>query len=188
MFRLFLPLCLIVLPLQAFAKSETPANPVAKLEEVNKKMLEGLDENQVRQFAAIRNSHGIIRSVEDIERTLEAASKSCSDHNPEFAQSMQTRVGQWKDNIDPILKDARHRLNEMIKLQNYAKPSEAKAYLKKVDEAVAFKSKSMKTIPITEKKECRKLLGTLDDTQEDLTKLLVENLGLNKPVAQGSGQ
>lgn len=185
--RLFvLSLSFVVLPLSVYAAEPVKpvVTPVTKLEAASKKILEGLSENQTKQFAAIRNNHGIIRAVEGVEKDISAASKSCSKHNPEFAQPMQKRVGEWKAAIDPILVDARERLNTMIKLQDFTSPMEARAYLKKIDEAVAFKSKSMKSIPVTEKKECKKLLGTMDDTQEDLQELLVDTLGLKKPLVQ----
>ena len=185
-FRLFiLFLSLMSLPLTVYgADSKKPVTPITKLDDATTKMLKGLSENQAKQFAAIRNNHGIIRAVEGVEKDILNASKSCSEHNPEFAESMQKRVGEWQASVDPILKDARERQESMIKLQDYASPKEAKAYLKKVDDAVAFKSKSMKSIPVTEKKECKKLLGTMDDTQEDLQELLVKALGLDKPIVQ----
>ena len=70
----------------------------------------------------------------------------------------------------------------MVKLQDFSSVKDAKAYLKKIDEAVAFKSKSMQSIPVTEKKECKKLLAKMDDTQDDLKELMIENLGLSKPL------
>ncbi len=180
--RLLLAVSIMVFPVTVHAAGKKSDTPLTELDAASKKILGDLSDNQIKQFAAIRNSHGVIRAVEDVYKNIAAASKSCSQHNPEFAASMQKRVGEWQADIDPLIKEARNRLDAMIKLQDFASPMETKNYLKKVDEAVAFKSKSMKSIPITEKKECRKLLGTMDDTQSDLKKLLVETLGLDKPL------
>ncbi|PZP57413.1 MAG: hypothetical protein DI586_00545 [Micavibrio aeruginosavorus] len=166
----------------AYAAEKETETPLTKLEVASKKILDGLSENQTKQFAAIRHSHGVIRAVEDVRKNITKASESCSKHNPEFAVAMQKRVGEWQASIDPILKNAKERLDTMIKLQDFASPMETKSYLKKIDEAVAFKSKSMKSVPITEKKECKKLLGTMDDTDKDLKELLVQTLALDKPL------
>ncbi len=184
--RLFLTLLMVTTPFAAMAADGAvpEVTPLTKLDAATKKMMEGLDANKTKQFAAIRSSHGIIRSVEAVEKNILDAGKSCSAKNPEFAKSMNDRIALWTGDIDPVLKDARARLQQMIQLQDFAKPVEAKAYLKKVDDAVAYKGRNVKTIPITEKKECRKLLGKMDDTQEDLKKLLIDNLGLDKPLTQ----
>lgn len=173
--------CLV--PFSAHAETKNAVTPLTRLDAASKKMLNGLDHNQTLQFAAIRNDHGIIRAVEDTENKIDAASKSCSEHNPEFAPAMQKRVGEWKQEIDPVLTDARSRLETIIRLQNFAKPAETRDYLKTVDAAVAYKSRGVKTTPIVDKQECHKLLEKMDDTQDDLKKLLVENLGLNHEIA-----
>ncbi len=181
LFRL-VSLCILFTFSAAYAAEKEPETPLTKLEAASKKILDGLTENQTKQFAAIRSSHGVIRAVEDVRKNISEAAESCSKHNPEFAKSMQKRTGEWQGEIDPLIKDAKARLDSMVKLQDFASPMETKSYLKKIDEAVAFKSKSMKSIPITEKKECKKLLGTMDDTEDDLKELLVETLNLNKPL------
>lgn len=177
--------CLLLLSAPSLAADkDKPVTPLTKLDAATKKMLEGLNENQTKQFAMIRSASGIIRAVEDVEKTVEAANKSCGKQNPEFALTMDKRVGEWKDAVSPVMTNARERLNMMIKLQDFAKPVEVRNYLKKVDEAVAYKSRGAKSVPITEKKECKKLLGKMDDTQEDTIELLMESLELDKPLEQ----
>ena len=181
--RLFI-LLILVSGFQAYAAEAPKSTPLTRLNDATKKMLTGLDKNQTLQFAAIRNNHGIIRAVEDVEDNITSANTSCSKAHPEFANAMNTRVDQWKADIDPLLVQARDKLSTMIKLQDFAKPAEARGYLKQIDEAVAYKNRNLKLIPITDKEECRKLLVKMDDTQEDLKKLLVESMDLDKPIAQ----
>ena len=178
-------LCLLLMSVPALAADKVKeVTPVTKLDAATKKLLEGLDKNQTKQFAMIRNASGIIRAVEDVETTVDGANKSCGEHNPEFAYTMNKRVGEWKEAVRPVISNARERLNDMIKLQDFAKPGEIRHYLKQVDEAVAYKTRGVKSVPITEKKECKKLLGKMDDTQEDTIELLMESLQLGKSLEQ----
>ena len=179
--RLALVLVLLLCSSPVYA-DESKVTPLTKLDDATKKMLDGLDSNQTKQFAAIRNSHGIIRAVEDVEATLDKAKNSCIQNNPDLADKMAAQSAHFKTTIDPILDDARQRLNTMVKLQDFAKASEAKTYLKTVDDAVAYKARGVKTVPVTKQDECEKLLDKMSESEGDLKKLLIENLGLNRDI------
>ncbi len=162
----------------AYAADET----AEKLDAKTQAILKNLDENEIRQFAAIRNAHGILRAVENTDEMIEMAAKSCAAHNPKMAGQMNSRYAEWSGNLKPVLSSGQQRLNEMIRLQSYDKPANVKAYLKTLDQAVAENQKKIDIVPIKKKSECDDLLEEMDDKEEKLTRLLVKSLNLNRQL------
>lgn len=180
--RFVLAAVLLVLTAPAFAKNPAPVTPLTKLDAATEKMLKGLDKNQIAQFAAIRDSHGILQSVKDVETHIGKAVKACSDKNPSLADPIQKRYADWKKGLAPIIRDAKKRQGDMIDMQTYATPNNARQYLKLVDDAVEYKARGIKYIPIDSEKECRKLIDKMDDTEASLQKLMVRHLRLDKDI------
>lgn len=163
----------------SFAAEETP---LTMLDSQTKALLSGLDDAQKNEFAAIRNSHGIIRAVEDVQASVQRGVSACGKANVDLKDSLDERLSNWRASIRPVMKQAQTKQEKMILLQNFAKPSVIRNYLKTFDEAVAFRNSAIKEVPVTEHKDCEALLKSMDSTQENLIKLLRENLALDGTV------
>lgn len=169
-----------ILPFSALAGDTKPAEtPLTALDAATANMLKGLDENQAKQFSAITNSHGIIRSVEDVQHSISLAVQSCSAANPDLKTGITDRFEGWKDAVRPVMKSARSKLDKMVLLQSFAQPSQVRAYLKQFDEAVVYRNQTLKPTPIQKAEDCKKLQSSMDKTQKDLVTLITETLGLN---------
>lgn len=167
------------------AAAEGTANPTKeKLDARTKQIMEGLDKNQLRQFAAIRETHGTIKAVENVQASVKSAVASCSENNPDLKDQINSRFDNWRAAIRPTLKKAQSKLEKMILLQSYGKPSEVRGYLKLFDEAVASTQAGIKSVPIKDKAACEDLIDSMDDTEEDLIKLMTESLELDKDLKQ----
>ena len=70
----------------------------------------------------------------------------------------------------------------MVLLQSIGKPSEIRSYLKLFDDAAAQSVSDIKSVPITEKAECEKLVKNMDKTQADLIRLMTEQLNLDQDL------
>lgn len=156
----------------------------ARLDARTKTLMENMDENQLLQLASIRTAHGTIRAVENVEDSVKKAVSSCAEKNPDMKDRIQSRFDNWKLAIRPTLKKAESKLEKMILLQSFGKPSEVRGYLKLFDEAVAARDAAIKSVPITEKAECERLIGKMDETEESLTKLMTDSLSLDQPILQ----
>lgn len=162
-------------PFPALAAEQTP---LAALDAQTKSLLDGLDDEQKNELAAIRNSHGIIRAVEDVQASVQRGVFACGKANADLKDPMDKRLSGWRTAIRPVMKQAQAKREKLILLQHVAKPSVIRSYLKAFDEAIAFRNSGIKQVPVTERKDCESLLKSMDSTQENLIKLLKENLGL----------
>lgn len=157
-------------------------NPLAIVEAATADLMKGLDENQTKQFSAINNSYGVIRSVEDVQISISRAVESCSKANPDLKGVMSQRFEAWKEAVRPAVKKARTKLDKMILLQGFAQPSEVRAYLKKFEAAIVYRNQSIKAVPVTAAEDCKKLQSSMDDTQNNLVNLITESLALNEDL------
>lgn len=160
--------------------SAAPQNPVQKLHVRTDEMLKGLDENHLRQFEAIRSSHGTIRAVADVRTLLTTATKACIAENPDMKEQIMTRFTAWKDTVDPVLRQGQNRLDKMVLLQNFERPSRVRQYLRLFDEAVDWRTAQNQSMPISEKAACEKMLESMNDTQKELSDLLIKTLKLDQ--------
>lgn len=158
--------------------------PQTRLDARTKALMEKLDDNQVRQLAAIRESHGTIKAVENVQASVRNAIQSCSAKNPEIKDQLNSRHDNWRRALRPTMKQAQSKLEKMILLQSFAKPSEVRSYLKLFDDAIAESNSRFKAVPITDKAECEKLVKSMDKTEEDLIRLITKNLALDQPIQQ----
>jgi hypothetical protein len=175
-------LAFLLVPSAAFAAEEI--TPIMKLEAKTEEMLKGLDKNKTTQFSAIRNSHGTVRAVENVQSSIARAVKACGKANPDMKGDMDAQFESWKEALRPVMKDARAKLDKMIYLQGFARPSDVRAYLRQFDDAVEWRDAHVRAEPISSKDECEKLTKKMSKTQDDLIDLLKENLALDQQVKQ----
>jgi hypothetical protein len=119
-----------------------------------------------------------------VQASVKKAVEACAAKNPDIKDRIRSRFDDWKLAIRPTLKKAESKLEKMILLQSFGKPSEVRSYLKLFDEAVAARDAAIKSAPITEKAECERLIRKMDETEQNLIKLLTESLSLNQPIIQ----
>ena len=175
-----------LLPVSAMAEEAkpvaVPVTPLEKLDAATKDMLKGLDENKAKQFSAISNSYGVIRSVEDVQQTISRAVESCGVANPDLDKPMSDRFESWKEAVRPVMKKARTKLDKMVLLQSFTQPSQVRAYLKKFDDAIVYRNQKLKPTPIHTVADCKKLQSSMDSTQDNLVRLITESLALNEDL------
>lgn len=169
---------------KAPAGSSPSAIAAAKLDERGKKLMDVMDENQTLQFASIRTSYGTIRSVQNVQQSIDKAVTACGEVNPGIKDTMDDGFENWRMYIRPTMRKAESKLEKMIMLQTFARPSEVRSYLKLFDDAVAARDAEVKKEPIVNKEECIKLLKRMADTQEKMVSLLNKTLYLDKPIKQ----
>ena len=168
----------------AHAEDAAPPEAQTKLDQETQELMKGLDENKLRQLAAIRNAHGTLKAVDNVQTSVKNAVGACSEKNPGLKDEINSRFDNWKMAIRPTIKKGEDKLEKMILLQSFAKPSEVRAYLKLFDDAVKARDAKITAVPVTEEAECKRLIKKMDETEETLVKLLTESLQLDQPIIQ----
>lgn len=183
---IYVPAFIAILLVALFTAQGVQAEvqPKTPLEVKTKELLDKLDENEVRQFSAIRSTHGTIRAVENVQESVKFAVNACAQANPDLKDQITSRHDNWRAALRPTLKKAKSKLEKMILLQSYSKPSDVRNYLAMFDKAILDQNKAIKAVPITDKAECQRLIKKMDQTEDELNKLLVESLKLDEPVIQ----
>lgn len=162
----------------AIANEKEAGTPVTKFTQEAENLLKDLSEDQAKKYLLIRETHGVIRSVQSVEALVEKAVKSCKDGHVELGEQIQKRFNEWKLAVHPVIKSGEDRLEKLILLQDYAKPSEVKEHLKNFDLAAEYGEKLIDPKPASDEKSCKSLLKNMDNTQPNLIRLLKQNIGL----------
>lgn len=180
---LFSMLCLLLSVEVSRAASDPQAgNPLTRLDQKTDELLKDLNKDQVTQFEKIRTAHGTIRAVEDVRMSLSRAVDSCVKNNPDLKESMTTRLQAWKNFVLPVMRQGQNRLEKMILMQSFTRPSALRGYLKVFDEAVKYKETPYTEVPISAEKDCKILVKNMAESETVMQKLITETLGLDQPL------
>tara|TARA_R110002124_G_scaffold129483_1_gene290932 strand:+ start:233593 stop:234156 length:564 start_codon:yes stop_codon:yes gene_type:complete len=163
---------------QTQVSEAAPDTPISRYKAETEALIESLSEEQAKKYYLIRNTHGIIRSVESVEAVVGKAAKSCKKNHKDLGKEIENRFVEWKLALHPIIKSSEDRLEKLVLIQDYAKPSDVKKHLKNFDLAATYGEKLMKQVPASDEESCTKLLKSMDATQSNLIRLLKETIGL----------
>ena len=181
-FRVLLVSLLSVISLAAFSAPVFAEEEAAKDEDmmsVSEKMdafTKDLDEPSKRHFYALYGSYNLIKVVEDVQEQVESAIDKCIDANPDMKDALKTRYDAWDDALDPIMDDAEANVDNMIKAQDYAKARDIRKVLKFTDKLRESKADQVEKYPVTSPEACEYLRAKMDETEDNLTRLLQSTL------------
>ena len=140
------------------------------------KFTQDFDESSEKHFYALYGSYNLIKVVEDVRSQVEEAVNKCGEANPDMKTALDTRYNEWNGAISPILEDANANVENMIAAQDYTKPRNIEKFLKFVDKKREVRDDEVKKYPVTSPEACEFLRKNMDNTQENLTKLLKSTL------------
>ncbi len=153
-------------------------------EEQTNSLLQGLTEQQRKQFEILTLSNGILHSIKHVETTLGNAVKSCSKANPDLKNDLYGYYGGLQKNLTNPMKSAKSRIDKMIKSQTITSPKKMGDYIKLTNQVAIEKDKKVEWVPISLKEDCKKLLGTLQDgkTTNRLVSHLNDTFGVGREL------
>lgn len=158
------------------AETKTGQTPLTDLQEQTLDMIATLNDEQVAYIYALRNRHGIIRAVQVVRRDVSNAVEACGKANADMKPRIENRFKEWEGAVMPILADAESALKKAIETQNAVDPSVLRKHLDLVEKGFDYTDAQVEKKPVTSKEGCQFLLDKMDDTQDNLTKLLKETL------------
>lgn len=141
-----------------------------------KEFTEGFDDASERHFYALYGSYNMIQVVEDVRAQVGNAIEKCVEVNPDMKEALETRYTQWTAAIDPIMKEADANVDNMVIAQDYAKPAEIRKLFKFIDKKRVGNNNNVDKFPITTPEACEYLRVKMDETEDNLTRLLQSTL------------
>jgi hypothetical protein len=166
---------------QNFEKFDLPENPhISELEEKAKSLTEGLSQDEIKMLYEIRQSFGITRAIRVVAHDVSDAVKLCAEKNPDLENKIVTRHKLWWDKIEPVLSETEKYTQVVIDRQSVRSPEEVRSYLDLVKKAADFTDNQFEKVPVTTLEACMSLFSSMDNTEENLLKLLGD-LEISKP-------
>ncbi|MBX2833345.1 MAG: hypothetical protein KTR28_00070 [Micavibrio sp.] len=135
-----------------------------------------------RHANIIFSNYNVIKVVEQVEASASMATESCGEKNEDLKAPLENRFGEWQAAIHPIMEEAAASVNNMIAVQEYAKPKTINKLLGKIDDSRKGMDEESDRVPVTTPEACRYLLDKMDETQPALVKLL-ENTLISLPMS-----
>tara|TARA_A100000171_G_C2022707_1_gene91895 strand:+ start:8 stop:577 length:570 start_codon:yes stop_codon:yes gene_type:complete len=166
------------LPAHAEEKAKKADTPVTQYAQETEELVKSLNEEQADKYYKIRNVHGVIRSVKSVEAIIDKAVSSCKKEHKDLGKNIEERFAEWRVAVRPVISKGNERLEKLILLQDYAKPSQVKQHLKNFDSAAQYGESLIDMKPASDEKSCKSLLENMEKTQADLIRLLEKSIGL----------
>lgn len=171
-------------------KSDKGAELIKIWQDKTNDMLNGMSDNQRKQYEYIITTNGVIHSVEDVMETLQEGVNSCGKANPDMSVDMRKAYVAFNQKLIKPMGEAKVRLDKMVKHQSIASRKDMKNYLTLTNRAAVAKEDEVEFIPVTRKEDCEKLLAKLqsNDSSDKLVHFLNESFGLDKnlrPIDKG---
>lgn len=157
-------------------KAKAEPTPIDTLRDYTVSLIDGMDEDRLRYIYEIRLRHGYQRATQVVRRDVGAAVKKCTAAHPALDADMTGAFDAWTGAVDPLLKDSQDALKKMIAAQNFVAPGKLEKLLDLVDKAGEFTEKQNPKTVVTTEEACTKLLNSMSDTRENISRLLRESL------------
>jgi len=139
-----------------------------KLGEISDK-LEGAEKHH---FNVAYNNYSLISTVRTVQKDVGGAITACGENNPDIKDKLDTRFKQWNDTVNPVMSEAQGHLDNMVLVQTYAPAKDIRGVFKVMDDARDKAETEIKKIPVTTPEACQYLLDKMDETQENMVKIL----------------
>jgi hypothetical protein len=166
-----------LLPLNAgTAAAQEEETPVTKWMSAEKKMIDSLPKQNQEVYLVMRNKENVIHSIDIVHRDVGNAVKACSQENPDLAGEMTERFEDWEEVVIPILNEAEKYLAAELKEQEAFHVGDYKYVSDLNEKAFKYRDSQIVKEPVTSESACRKLLRSMDATEEQLVDLMQEIL------------
>lgn len=161
---------------EAVKKQERYSKAAQAAYDAVKDIGKGLKEDDAKHFYMIYQNYNMIGTVKMVQGDVGNAINACGTANPDKKADMDARYKTWGAAIDDVVKDAEANVNNMIAAQDYAPPTKIRDAFKKIDDARAITNSYVDKKPVTSPEACDYLMKKMDETQDNLVKLLRSTL------------
>lgn len=150
--------------------------PVQKWFDAENALIDPLSDRDKESFLLLREKYSIIKTIGIAEGDIGEAVKSCGKSNPDMKDKMEDRFKQWQGAVNPIIDTAKKQFDKDLAAQKVVDVKAAKNVFKLQDEAYAYNEKMTTKQYSTKKEHCESLLTSMDQTEDQMIKLLEQTL------------
>jgi hypothetical protein len=141
-------------------------------EALTKKITENLGDSEKLHFYTLYSNYNIISTVRVVQKDVKNAIESCGEANPDMEDSLDARFKGWSDALNPILEEAKVKIDNMVAAQDYAKSRDIRKLFSNLDDMREEIDSQIDKIPVNTPEACEYLREKMDETQEKLTSML----------------
>lgn len=161
---------------RVLSEAEKAAQEAQAVYDKMDEIIDGKGKNIKRHFRMMNTNHNIIETVKIVRTDVGNAIKKCGENNADMKPALKARYKEWNDVIDPVMTESEGHLRNMKKVQNYASVKDIDYVFKGLNKIRKDTNDQIKKIPVTTPEACEFLLEKMDETQDNLKKLLRRTL------------
>lgn len=135
-----------------------------------------LSEREQQHFFLAYNNYNLLETVKVVKEDVGKAIDKCSENNPDMKDALNDRYKDWTKAIDPMLKESKAVFDNMMLAQEYISKKEQKEVFGLVDKTRDKTNNQIEKIPVTTPEACEYLMSKMDETQDNMLKILRSTL------------
>lgn len=151
------------------------ANPYApKLEEMAKKLYQGINPEEAKRVVILRNGYSMIRTVEVVKGEVSKTIDLCSKANPPMKDDLKSHFAKWQDLVMPKVEEQHKRMDAVLTPENFTRPDDIRAFLDQLDKTADYAADENEktTVRVTDKQACGDLIKSMDENGPKLVEAL----------------
>ncbi len=156
---------------QQKAKDLAKAQADALQERINGVMNE-LDQGEMTHFMVIYTNYNLYSVVKAVREDVKNAVGGCAKNNPAMADDLNNRYSRWEGSVGSSMKEVDDNIQSMALAQDYVSQNELKTIFSMIDEMRAMNSSQFEKTPVTTPEACEFMMSKMDETQENMIRLL----------------
>ena len=156
---------------QQKAKDLMKAQNDALQERLNS-VMNTLDQAQLTHFMVMYTNYNMFSVVKAVREDVGGAVGGCAKNNPDMADELNNRFARWEGSVGSSMKEVDDNIKSMSLAQDYISQNDLSAIFGMVDETRALNSSQFEKTPVTTPEACEFMMSKMDETQENMIRLL----------------
>ena len=153
------------------AKAQTEA-----MQDQVSSLVRKLDQNEMQHFMIMYANYNVYSMVKAVGSDVGSAVDACAKNNRDMEDDLRSRFSKWEGAVGSSMKDADANIQNLALAQTYISQSELKRLFGLVDEVRSVNSSRFETTPVTTPEACEFMMSKMDETQDNMSKLLKATL------------
>ena len=188
-FLVFSCCAFFVMPVQSYAQTgpaeaeEEVSEEVAKKRDLAKAQSEALkervngimkrlDQAELTHFMVMYTNYNLYSVVKAVRHDISNAVAGCTENNPDMAEDLKNKFSKWEKNVGQSMEEVDANIKSLGLAQDYVSQNELSMVFGLVDETRAMNSSQFEKVPVTTPEACEFMMSKMDETQDNMTKLL----------------